>query len=60
MTATVTAPVTDVVTAAERFIFETQGYLVLENFLQPGHIARLLAATATTVARRREQTRTDA
>ncbi|HRI81948.1 MAG TPA: phytanoyl-CoA dioxygenase family protein [Opitutaceae bacterium] len=40
-------------TAAERFCFETQGYLVLENFLAADHVARLLAALDAAVARRR-------
>jgi len=40
-------------TAAERFFFETQGYLVLENFLAADHVARLLAALDAAVARRR-------
>lgn len=44
--------------AAERFTFENQGYLVLENFLKPDHVARLLAAVDRTVARRRELART--
>jgi len=55
---TASAATTPVLTASEKFIFDTQGYVVLENFLQPEHIARLLAATAATVARRREQART--
>ena len=41
-------------TAAERFYFETQGYLVLENFLTPAHVARLQAALTPSVARRRQ------
>ena len=45
---------------AERFIFDTQGYLVLEHFLSPDHVARLLAALDSVVARRRELTRTGA
>jgi ectoine hydroxylase len=45
-------------TPAERFLFETQGYLVLENFLAADHVARLLAALDPVVARRREQVRT--
>jgi ectoine hydroxylase len=65
MPETLTAPAAPVatapaVTASEKFTFDTQGYLVLENFLKPDHIAKLLAATMTTVARRREQTRTSA
>ncbi len=41
-------------TAAERFFFETQGYLVLENFLTADYVTRLLAALDQAVARRRE------
>lgn len=48
-----TTPTPAAPTAAERFFFETQGYLVLENFLQPDHVARLLAVLDQTVARRR-------
>ncbi len=40
-------------TAAERFHFETQGYLVLKNFLSADHVARLMAALDQTVIRRR-------
>jgi ectoine hydroxylase-related dioxygenase (phytanoyl-CoA dioxygenase family) len=54
------SPVASALTAAERFIFDTQGYLVLENFLKPDHLAKLLAATSSTTARRREQVRTNA
>jgi ectoine hydroxylase-related dioxygenase (phytanoyl-CoA dioxygenase family) len=39
---------------AERFFFDTNGYLVLENFLTPDHVARLLAATDRAIVRRRE------
>jgi ectoine hydroxylase len=40
-------------TAAERFFFETNGYLVLERFLDTGHVARLTEALQEAVARRR-------
>lgn len=40
-------------TAAEKFYFESQGYLLLENFLSPDHVSRLLTALDQTVARRR-------
>ncbi len=43
---------------AERFFFDTNGYLVLENFLTPDHVARLLAATDRAIIRRRELLRT--
>jgi hypothetical protein len=52
MTAPSPAPVPS---AAERFHFETQGYLVLPDFLTPAHTARLLAALDGAVARRRAQ-----
>ena len=42
-------------TDAERFSFDTTGYLVLENFLKPDHVARLLAALDRAVARRRHR-----
>ncbi|MEZ5412757.1 MAG: phytanoyl-CoA dioxygenase family protein [Opitutaceae bacterium] len=41
-------------THAERFHFETQGYLVLENFLPTDHTARLLTALERAIARRRQ------
>lgn len=44
-------------TEAERFQFENTGYLVLENFLQPGHVARLLAAIDPMMANRRRLVR---
>ena len=44
---------------SERFLFDTNGYLVLENFLAPDHVARLLEATNRSVARRREQVKAD-
>ncbi len=52
--ATVTPPG---VSAAERERFEKTGYLVLENFLAPDHVSRLLAALDRTAAQRREQVR---
>ncbi len=52
----VAAPVTD----AQRFAFDNDGYLVLENFLSPEHVARLLAALDPVIARRRELNRTGA
>ena len=64
-TATLPAPVQSaapaaVPTAAEKFTFDNQGYLVLENFLKPDHVARLTAAVHRAVARRRELVRTGA
>ena len=46
------------VSDAERFFFDNNGYLVLERFLQPDHVARLLAALDRAVPRRRELHRT--
>jgi len=40
-------------TTAERFFFDNNGYLVLERFLEPDHIDRLLGAVRKDVARRR-------
>jgi hypothetical protein len=40
-------------TAAERFFFDNNGYLVLERFLVPDHVDRLLSAVHEDVARRR-------
>lgn len=40
-------------TQSERFFFDNNGYLVLENFLEPDHIARLLDATEHAITRRR-------
>src|ERR1019366_1858811 len=60
-TATLPAPVkASVPTDAERFLFDNQGYLVLENFLKPDHVARLRAAVDRAVVRRRELVRTGA
>lgn len=42
-------------TAAERFFFDNNGYLVLENFLSPDHVARLLETLHRVIERRREQ-----
>jgi ectoine hydroxylase-related dioxygenase (phytanoyl-CoA dioxygenase family) len=42
---------------AERFHFDSTGYLMLENFLFSDHVARLLAALAPAIARRRELAR---
>ena len=43
---------------AEKFRFDTEGYLVLENFLSPDHVSRLLDTLDRTIARRRERVRT--
>ena len=40
--------------ADQRYSFETDGYLVLESFLSPDHVARLRAALQQTIAGRRE------
>ena len=54
-TATLSAPVVSAApTAAEKFFFETNGYIVLENFLKPDHVARLLAAQERANVRRRQ------
>lgn len=62
-TATLDAPATTPAktgpTAAQRFIFDNTGYLVLENFLKPDHIARLLAALDRAVVRRRQKVAVD-
>jgi hypothetical protein len=42
-----------VLTQAERFFFDNNGYLLLESFLETGHIAALLDAVQRAVARRR-------
>ena len=44
-------------TPDERFLFDTQGYIVLENFLSADHVARLLKVTDAVIARRRELSR---
>src|SRR5262249_1741714 len=41
-------------TAAERFFFDNNGYLLLERFLAEDHVAALLEALDRIVARRRE------
>jgi ectoine hydroxylase len=41
-------------TASERFFFDNNGYLVLENFLSEGHVARLRDALDEVIDRRRE------
>jgi ectoine hydroxylase-related dioxygenase (phytanoyl-CoA dioxygenase family) len=46
-------------TDAQRFAFETDGFLVVENFLSPDHVARLTDATHRAIARRRELVRTN-
>ncbi len=43
------------ITHSERFFFETNGYLVLENFLSSDHIARLQTALERTIVQRRIQ-----
>lgn len=45
-------------TASERFFFDTNGYLLLEGVLDPGHVVRLRAALEAAVERRRELART--
>jgi ectoine hydroxylase len=58
-TSTPPAPATAAApTAAERFFFDNHGYLVLESFLAPDHVARLRSAVARAVPRRRELNRT--
>jgi ectoine hydroxylase len=44
--------------AAERFRFDNEGYLVLEGFLTPEHVARLRSAVDRAVGRRRDLVRT--
>jgi len=46
-------------TEAQRFFFDTTGYMVLENFLAPDHVARLLATLDRVIARRRQQVELD-
>ena len=41
-------------TDAERFFFDNNGYLVLENFLAPDRVAALYAALERTIERRRD------
>lgn len=52
MTAPVSSPAATP-TEAERFFFDNNGYLVLENFLTPAHVARLCAALHAATTRRR-------
>ena len=61
MTETLADPSTAVaskLTDAERFFFDTNGYIVLEKFLKPDHVTALLAAVGRAAVRRREQIRT--
>jgi len=46
-------------TPAQRFAFDTTGYLVLENFLTADHVGRLTEALDRAVARRRRQLEAD-
>ena len=45
---------TDHPTDAERFFFDNNGYLVLEDFLVPNRVAALYAALERTIERRRD------
>ncbi|MCB0095144.1 MAG: phytanoyl-CoA dioxygenase family protein, partial [Caldilineaceae bacterium] len=54
MPAAVTASLTDI-TPSERFFFESNGYLVLENFLSDEHVARLQVALDRVITQRRAQ-----
>jgi ectoine hydroxylase-related dioxygenase (phytanoyl-CoA dioxygenase family) len=40
-------------TAGERFFFDNNGYLVLEDFLAPEHVAALIGAVERTIERRK-------
>lgn len=42
-------------TDAEKFFFENNGYLVLENFLETSHVATLRDALAESIEMRRER-----
>src|SRR5688500_20405387 len=42
-------------TAAERFFFDNNGYLVLDGFLAPGHVEKLLSALEKAIDRRRSE-----
>ncbi len=53
MSAPATTPV-PAIPAAERFQFDVNGYLVLENFLTPAHTARLKSAIDASIVRRRQ------
>src|SRR5580704_2847835 len=57
--APIAADIATAPTQAERFFFDNNGYLVLENFLAPDHVGRLLAALDRVVARRRKQVEED-
>lgn len=46
-------PANPVPSTEEKFLFENNGYLVVENFLKPDHVARLLGALDRAVVRRR-------
>ncbi len=58
MAQTLTAPAPAIPSAAERFQFENDGFLVIENFLKPDHVARLFDATHRTARKRLELNRT--
>ena len=49
-----TDPIKTALTPEEQFSFDNNGYLVLENFLKPDHVARLQTALDHAVARRRQ------
>lgn len=49
-----TAPAAPAIPETERFFFETNGYLVLEHFLDRDHVTRLQGALDEVVARRRQ------
>jgi len=57
--APIAADIATAPTQAERFFFDNNGYLVLENFLAADHIARLLDALDRAVARRRRAAEAD-
>ena len=42
-------------TDAQRFFFENNGYLVVENFLAPSHVATLRSALTESIEKRRER-----
>ncbi|MEZ4707020.1 MAG: phytanoyl-CoA dioxygenase family protein [Caldilineaceae bacterium] len=52
---TATASVPTDIAPSQRFFFENNGYLVLENFLSGDHVARLHATLDRVVAQRRAQ-----
>jgi hypothetical protein len=43
------------ISAAERFFFDNNGYLILESFLSPDHVGRLTETLLRVVARRRQR-----